>query len=64
MINIEQPIKDEVKAQRLMYYKVEMSKIKLNIIAFEAIGDQNNVEVQRKELENWEKIYIAVEASE
>lgn len=62
MIDIEQPIKDEVKKQRLLHYKVEMAKTRLNIIAFEAISDQHNAEIHKIELEKLETIYLAVEA--
>lgn len=64
MIEVEKELAEKLKKQRLEQYKVQLFNLRMDLIAFEAIGDVENAEKTKKAIEQGIKAYHAVEAME
>lgn len=61
MVDIPQELKDKLKQQRLDQYRVQIYNLKMDLSAYEAIGDQEMIEHTKRGIESGEKAYKAVE---
>lgn len=62
MVQIDPALKEKMKEQRLSQYQQQIFTLEMDVVALEAIGDDQGLQKAKKSLEDLHKAYEAVEA--